>query len=272
MSLRVASLHLYPIKSLGGFSVHEAVLTDRGFGNDRRWMLVDAAGRFVSQREVAVLACLHCSPRMNGFRVTDVRDGSSVDLPWDPGEGEKSEATVWDDRVSLIGAEAEVHTWFTERVGVPVRLGYMPDSSLRGTETQYAKALTSLSDGFPYLLISLASLEALNARLSDPLPMDRFRPNIVIAGGDAFQEDMWKGIRIGDANFRVVKPCARCVITTTDQRSGVRSKEPLLTLATFRQRDNKVYFGMNAVGDDIGTVHVNDAVSVLDRRGVGEAP
>jgi uncharacterized protein YcbX len=117
-----------------------------------------------------------------------------------------------------------------------------------------------LSDGFPYLIISQASLEDLNGRLKEPVGMERFRPNLVIAGGAAFQEDGWRSVRIGTARFDLVKPCGRCIIITTDQRTSERDKEPLRTLATYRSKVNKVLFGMNAVGDAEGTVRVGDLV------------
>ncbi|HMC97582.1 MAG TPA: MOSC N-terminal beta barrel domain-containing protein, partial [Flavobacteriales bacterium] len=242
MSLRVASLHLHPIKSLGGFSVQEAHISDRGFTHDRRWMLVDGNGLFISQRELAAMACLHCSPLDHGFRVTDVRDGDAIYLPWAI-EGEGTVARIWNDRVTVCHAPIGISAWFVEKLGVTCSLVFMPDIMQRKVDPRYANGITSLSDGFPYLIISQASLDDLNARMAHPLPMDRFRPNVVIAGGHAFQEDDWQEIIIGNtmpggrqARFALVKPCGRCAITTTDQRTGERGKEPLRTLATYRRR------------------------------------
>lgn len=268
MNLTLASIHIYPIKSLGGFAVHEARLTDRGLEHDRRWMLIDENGQFLSQREVPGMACLHCTPTVTGIRVNDLRDGSSIDLPWKLQHGETQRAIVWDDAVDLILADERCSDWFSKRVGPTVRLAYMPDGCERGTDERYAKAITSLSDGFPYLIISQASLNELNARLpaTDHIPMDRFRPNLVVAGGAAFQEDQWRRINIGQVAFEVVKPCGRCVITTTDQRTGARGKEPLATLASYRRRAtdaSKVDFGMNAIGDPSGLVRVGDIVREL---------
>lgn len=270
MALSVASLHLYPIKSLGGFPVEEARITDRGFEHDRRWMLVDAEGRFITQREAPTMACLHCSPDQDGFRVTDIRDGSSIDLPWTIAEGEERRATIWSDTVHVLPAPPETSAWFAQHLGVHCRLVFMPDSTQRAVDSLYANGITSLSDGFPYLILSQASLDDLNARISSanslistsahPLPMERFRPNIVIAGGEAYQEDAWKEIAIGNARFSLVKPCARCTITTTDQRTGERGKEPLRTLATYRKHNNGVLFGMNAVAMGGEMVRVGDTV------------
>jgi len=267
MSLSVASLHLHPIKSLGGFAVEEARITDRGFEHDRRWMLVDGNGRFITQREAASMACLHCSPLAEGFRVTDIRDGGTIDLPWTLITGAMQRATVFDDVVQVIHASIEVAAWFSDRIGITCSLTYMPDGSERKVDPRYADGITSLSDGYPYLIISQASLDDLNARMERPLPMERFRPNIVIAGGGAFQEDGWKEVSIGTSRFAVVKPCGRCLITTTDQRTGERGKEPLRTLATYRRRKGlvdevKVDFGMNAMALMGDVVRVGDLVII----------
>ncbi len=268
MMLSLASIHIHPVKSLGGFSVQSARLTDRGLEHDRRWMLIDLAGRFISQREIPQMACLHCTPLDSGFRVTDIRNGASIDLPWSITEGTRSLATVWDDPVQVILASHAFCAWFSERLDAHVSLVFMPDDAERPTDEGYAKAITSLSDGFPFLIISQASLDDLNSRLGpkDQLSMDRFRPNLVIAAGSAFQEDEWRRITIGDVIFDVVKPCARCIIITTDQNTGTRGKEPLATLSRYRRRvsdGSKVDFGMNAVAVPSGSIRVGDGVTVI---------
>jgi len=271
MSLTLGAIHVHPIKSIGGFSVNEARLTDRGLEHDRRWMLVDEDGNFITQREVPAMACLRTTPHGDGFRVTDTRDGATLDLPWTFEGRETRMCSVWSDRVRTMITENAWSTWFSERMGRTAHLVHMPDATKRRTDGRYAKSLTSLSDGFPYLIVSQASLDDLNARGAahaheqkgtwTPMTMHRFRANLVINGGDPFQEDHWRDITIGAARFTVVKPCARCVIITTDQNSGVRGKEPLRTLATYRSKGHKVMFGMNAVGDDAGTVSVGDLVT-----------
>lgn len=261
MSLTLASIHIHPIKSLGGYAVHEARLTDRGLEHDRRWMLVDRAGRFVTQREAPAMARLHCEAQDDGFRVVDTRNGDLLLLPWAFHSKATVEATVWGDRVRVRPGRPEWSTWFSERLGNELNLVFMPDSSLRPVDARYGQGLTSLSDGFPYLIISQASLDDLNARLDAPLPMDRFRPNLVIAGGTPYQEDGWQELAIGTARFSLVKPCSRCTITTTDQRTGERGKEPLRTLSTYRARDGKVLFGMNAVALRGDVVRVGDLVA-----------
>ncbi len=274
MALTVASLHIYPIKSLGGFSVKESRTTERGFEHDRRWMLVDGNGRFISQREAAAMACLHCTPLENGFRVTDLRDGATIDLPWSINSGEQQRAMVWSDAVSVLPASAGISAWFAQKLDAPCTLVFMPEESLRSIDPTYANGITSLSDGFPYLIVSQASLDDLNERITcsrspgggERIPMDRFRPNIVIAGGSAFQEDGWKEVSIGDARFSLVKPCARCAVPTIDQRTGEMGKEPTRTLATYRRRVTeagavKVEFGMNAMGTALRPIQVDDPVT-----------
>ncbi len=256
----LASIHIYPVKSLGGFSVPEVRLTDRGLEHDRRWMLIGPDGRFLSQRECPTMACLHCIPHGAGFRVTDTRNGNVLDLPWSLNHGEQVLAKIWDDPLQLICGPVGMHQWFSEALQRPVRVAYMPDSTVRITDARYAEVPVALNDAFPALIISQASLDELNERLETPVSMERFRPNFVIAGGVPFQEDDWKEITIGAVRFNIVKPCARCVITTTDQRTGARSPEPLRTLAGYRSTGNKVYFGMNATFSIKGSVRVGELV------------
>lgn len=271
MMLTLAQIRIHPVKSLGGFTVSEARLTDRGLEHDRRWMLVDENGSFMTQRELSVLACLHTSAEPDGFRVTDIRDGATLDLPWSMDAGAERMCSVWSDRVRTIAGEQPWSAWFSAQLGRAVDLVYMPDATKRHTDGRYAKGITSLSDGFPFLIVSQASLDDLNARGQAwahehkstwaHVPMERFRPNFVVAGGTPFQEDAWTDIRIGNARFQLVKPCARCVIITTDQSTGERSKEPIRTLATYRSKGNKVMFGMNAMGDATGSIRVGDLVN-----------
>lgn len=268
MALTLASIHRYPIKSLGGHALREARVTPIGLEHDRRWMLIDAEGRFLSQREVPLMALLHTAVADAGFTVTDTRTGDVLTLPWSLAQGETRRASVWDDVVDVLPAPEVLTDWFVQRLPRVQALVFQPPSARRIIDPAYAQGLTSLSDGFPYLIISQASLDDLNGRLAAPLPMDRFRPNLVIGGGDAFQEDGWRSIAIGRTRFALVKPCARCVITTTDQRTGERGPEPLRTLAGYRHRvrangAQAVDFGMNAVCLAGDVVRVGDLVSPL---------
>lgn len=259
-NLVLSEIRIHPVKSLGGFTVQETLLSDRGPSHDRRWMLVDREGRFMTQREIPGMACLHTEPLAKGFAVTDRRTREALELPWSLPDGEERMCTVWSDRVRTRVGAPEWSAWFSARLDLDLTLVNMPDSTRRHTDGRYAKGLTSLSDGFPYLIISQASLDELNTRLKDPVGMERFRPNLVIAGGTPFQEDDWRSITIGGLRFDLVKPCARCTIITTDQATGARQQEPLRTLATYRNNANKVLFGMNTMGPASGSIRVGDLV------------
>lgn len=261
MRTTIASIHVFPVKSLGGFSVDNVRLTDRGLEHDRRWMLIDGEGRFLTQRTLPAMACLHCTPGAAGFTVTDVRNGSCVQVPWALAEGEPVHAQVWEDDVDLLLAPGDLHAWFSDVLQQSARLAYMPNSTVRTTDPKYAEARVALNDAFPALVISQASLDDLNERLETPVPMERFRPNFVIAGGRPYQEDEWKEFVLGVIPFKNVKPCARCVIPNTDQQTGAREKEPLRTLAGYRSVGNKVLFGINVTFEVGGVVRVGDVVS-----------
>lgn len=266
--LTVSELYIYPIKSLGGIALPAAALTDRGFEYDRRWMLVDENNRFLSQREVPVMACLHVSLHSEGLLVINVRKTDFFyRIPFQPASTETITVSVWGEShpAQLVSAEADA--WFSEQLDIPCRLVYMPDSTRRLVDENYAgnKEITSFSDGYPLLIIGQASLDDLNSRLSSPLPMNRFRPNIVFTGGTPFQEDDMKQFGIGDVQFFGVKPCARCVITTTDQETAVKGKEPLKTLNTYRNRNNKIYFGQNLLYHGNGTIRVGDTITFSEQ-------
>jgi len=169
--------------------------------------------------------------------------------------------------VEVLHAPMAMSAWFVEKLGSTCSLVFMPDAAHRPVDAKYARGETSLSDGFPYLIISQASLDDLNTRLDSHVPMNRFRPNLVIAGGTPFQEDTWTSITIGTARFNLVKPCSRCVITTTDQHTGQRGKEPLRTLATFRRNGERILFAVNAVADGHGTITAGDRVVPLAQHG-----
>lgn len=261
--LTISELYIYPIKSLGGISLKEATLTDRGFEHDRRWMLVDANNRFLSQREVAAMALLQVHLHEQGLFVQHKnKPGVNLLIPFEPTTGETIMVTVWSDRCRAQPVSAEADAWFSAQLEIPCRLVFMPASTQRRVDGRYAanKEITSFSDAFPLLLIGQASLNDLNSRLEQPLPMNRFRPNMVFSGGTPYQEDEMKQFAVGDITFFGVKPCARCAITTTDQQTAKRAREPLKTLSTYRQRNNKIYFGQNLLFSGQGTVRVGDAI------------
>jgi uncharacterized protein len=257
-------LYVYPIKSCGGIAVEEWEVDERGLRHDRRWMLVDEAGCFVSQREFPRMALIRVRIEPGGLLV-DAPDMPSLNVPFRPPDGKLRLARVWDDLVESRTVGDDADRWFSEFLQMRCKLVYLPDESVRPVDPTYGRPgdRVGLADGFPFLLISEASLADLNARLERPVPMKRFRPNLVIGGCEPFAEDGWKMLRIGSITFRVAKPCARCAITTVDQTSAATSKEPLRTLARFRKAGTKVLFGQNLIHDGTGILRTGDRVEVV---------
>lgn len=267
----LSSLHIYPVKSLAGISLDVAEVQSRGLQYDRRWMLVDEQGVFVTQRELAELALLGTAiepPFLIVFSRKDPALRVEVPLEIQENELETTAVQVWDDRCEALVLPAEINQWFCDILLRKLQLVFMPDTTRRLTDRRYVSndQPVSFADGFPFLLIGQASLDDLNRRLVNPLPMNRFRPNFVVEGSTAFEEDSWTDFTIGAVPFRGVKPCGRCMITTTDQDTAQRAAEPLKTLATFRQQNHKILFGQNVIlaGDNDGSeIRVGDPVLVM---------
>lgn len=267
--LLLSDIYVYPIKSLGGIRLEAAEVEERGLQYDRRWMLVDDAGVFLTQRKLAEMALLRVALLPDGLQVTHRhKDLYPLHIPYENRGLSSTLVTVWDDICFAYFVSREANRWFSEALGTSCRLVYMPDNSIRLIDPNYAKhgEKTSFSDGFPFLLASQASLDDLNRRLEQPLPMNRFRPNFVVTGSEPFAEDAWKTIRVGSVMFYAPKPTARCLVTTTDQDTAVRGAEPLRTLSSFRKKENKILFGQNLIGLSTGKVRVGDPVRVLESK------
>ncbi|WP_457654464.1 MOSC domain-containing protein [Rhodocaloribacter sp.] len=262
--LTVQALIVYPIKATRGMVVPSAEVEARGLRHDRRWMLVRPDGAALTQRERPRLARIAAAPIAEGLRVA-APGMPPLDVPTPGPHAPRLTVTIWKDRVAGTLAGDHAHRWFSEYLGVEARLVHMPGQTVRPVDPRYAvgAAHVSFADGYPLLLTTTASLDDLNRRLDAPLPMRRFRPNVVVAGAEPYAEDRWRAIRVGAVGFHVVKPCARCVVTTTDPETGARGKEPLRTLATYRRKNDKVYFGQNLIPGGRGTIRVGDAVTVL---------
>ncbi|MFD2228821.1 MOSC domain-containing protein [Alkalimarinus sediminis] len=263
--MKLTAINKYPVKSLKGLSLDSSLIDEFGIENDRRWMLVDSDGRFVTQRKHPIMGTIAVEDRDGLLRFTSA-EGSVLDVQ--AGDFVNSiDAQVWSDNIVALGAGDAISGWFSELLGTPVNLVYMPDSTFRQVDRNYAdyKQRVGFADGFPFLLISEASLEDLNSRLDSPVAMSRFRPNLVVTGCDAFEEDSWQLIRIGDIEFELVKPCSRCIMTTIDEVSLNYGKEPLKTLATYRRNDYGVCFGQNLVHQNQGVLSVGANVEVLKR-------
>lgn len=279
--MHISEINVYPIKSLGGVSQNATFVEKRGLQLDRRWMLVTHDGKFLTQREFPKMATLSVwiEPDGRGLGVAANRFGD-IFVPMNPDSPERQQVTIWNSECEAAVYGAALNEWFSDVIETQVRLVKMPGDTLRSVNERFDSGgdVVSFADGYPLLLTTTASLRDLNSRLETPIGMERFRPNVVIDGAAAFDEDNWERIRIGDASFRITKPCARCVITTVDQLSGVvAGNEPLKTLASFRRAKhvmperfvglgldaNAVLFGTNLIPETVGAViKVGDEVSI----------
>lgn len=265
--MRLAHLNVFPVKALRGMPVASSSVEPWGLRDDRRWMVVDAAGRFVTQRTHGGMALIAAAPTATGIVLR--ADGVALEVGRPDQEAPEIEVEIWRDRLRARLASAAASHLLSERLGIACRLVWMHDTFARPTDPDHAPhgGTVSFADGFPVLVATLASLGALNAHLPAPVPMTRFRPNLVIEGGQAWEEDRWRRIRIGNVSFAVVKPCARCIVTTIDPETGLRpdKAEPLRTLGRLR-RDARggVMFGQNLIPENSGILRVGDEMEVLE--------
>lgn len=263
--MHLAALGLHPLKSGRALSPQVAAVEPAGLRHDRRWMIVDAAGRFVSQREDPRLGRIVPSIDDDALRLS-APGAPDLTVPLRPAAGPARRVTIWDDEVEARGCGDAADTWVEGVLGAGHRLVVLADPTARPADPAYAREgdAVSFADGFPYLLTTTASLDELTRRAGTALTMARFRPNLVVAGATPFEEDRWRRIRVGEVVFRVVKPCARCVVTTLDPDTLEAGPEPLRTLARFRAVDGKVHFGQNLLLDGGGTLRVGDPVEVVE--------
>jgi uncharacterized protein YcbX len=261
VSLRLAGLNIYPIKSARGIALDHSEVDEFGLAYDRRWMVVDGAGGFLSQRSHPRMALV--APGIRGELLRIEAPGmAALEIPLHPPAAVATAVTVWDDTCSATWLGERPARWFAEYLGTGCSLVHMADHVVRPADQPFAppNSRVSFADGFPFLLISEESLADLNGRLAQPLPMNRFRPNLVVAGGQPYVEDGWGRIEIGGIGLRVVKPCGRCVVTTSDQSTGERGQEPLRTLATYRKVGGEVMLGQYVVHENIGDLRIGDPV------------
>ena len=274
VELTLTGLRRYPVKSCRGEDLDSCEVEPWGLAGDRRWMVVDPAGKVVTAREANRLVLVDPQLTDRGLRLTAPGIG---DLVIDRPEARPLlDVQIWDDRLAARLADDDASDWFSTVIGRELRLVYLDDPRRRPVDPDYAKPdeVVSLADGFPLLLATEESLAQLNAWIADgprpedgPLPMTRFRPNLVVRGATPFAEDDWLRVRVGEAIFRVVKPCDRCVLTTIDPVTAVRTKEPLVTLARHRKRGSKILFAVNVIPEEpYETVRVGDPVEVLAAR------
>ena len=280
MSPRLTSIHRFPVKSLRGEPLEQAQVEPWGLAGDRRWMLIDPDGQAITAREVNAMLLIRPEITADGLLVSG--SGLPTLETRTPDPGDQVPVAVFDSTFTAAPAGPEADAWFTTALGTPARLVHLDDPGRRPTDPLFSEAddRVSFADGYPLLLTTEESLAALNDTVvegartdGEPLPMTRFRPNLVVAGVEPWTEDDWRLIRIGDAVFRAVKGCARCVMTTVDPETGVRGKEPIASLARVRKWDGATWFGINLVPDSPGaTIRVGDDLEVLEAVEPGAGP
>jgi uncharacterized protein YcbX len=265
----LASRLIYPLKGGRAVDLDRATVEPWGLAGDRRWLLVDADCQFISQRRHPALARVVITPGP-GPDITASSDGCPSLLVTAPDDSaEQLKVTVWRSTVLAASAGTEADAWFSAFLGEPVRLVYLDDPTRRAVDPEYGRDgdTVSFADGYPLLLTSTGSLGQLNQWLAaaghQPVPMNRFRPNVVVTGYPPWAEDHWRRIRIGDAAFRVAKPCGRCVVTTTDQATGERGSQPLKMLAARRRFGKDLVFGQNLIPDSPGHIRVGDPIEII---------
>jgi len=263
--LTLSEINIYPIKSLAGISLQSAIVEERGLKYDRRWVLVDDTNTFFTQRDFPEMALIKVAVESEGLRLSHkTKNVESLVVPFDFNFSKKNKVVIWNDNIEGEFYNKQIDDWFSEIIGIKCHLVKMPESTERVVDEKYAKdKIVSFADGYPFLIIGQSSLDELNSRIEIPLPMNRFRPNFVFKGGKPFEEDHWKRFNIGNVKFEAVKPCARCVITTTDQETAELAKEPLLTLSKFRKVGNEVMFGMNVICHSNGQIKLGDEIGLL---------
>lgn len=261
--MQLSGITIYPVKSCAGIDLDQVSLDRFGPSGDRRWLVVDESGRFISQREQARMALVKVERLREGIRMALGDTSTEVAVPAD--NAREMRVTVWRDCVRALLTDDSAAQWLSTQLGLPCRLVYMPDSCQRLVDGLYAREgeTVSFADGFPLLLISQSSLDDLNSRLDKPVPMNRFRPNLVVSGCAPFAEDGWRRIRIGGVEFEVAKPCSRCVIPSIDQATAERDGQINRVLASYRRVNGQVMFGQNLLYQGAGRLAVGDAVSVL---------
>ncbi|MGW6689042.1 MOSC domain-containing protein [Streptomyces sp. NPDC054961] len=272
-NLHVQALHVHPVKSLAGTAPGEVAVEPWGLAADRRWAVVDSEGTVITQRQQPRLALASARP-LGGGGVSLSAPGMAdltVDVP-EPGPLEP--VVLFGKKIETVVAARAAADWFSAYLGVPARMVHMDDPVVRRpVDPDYALPgeTVSLADAYPLLIATLASLDALNSLIAQgdhpgegPLPMNRFRPNVVVSGAGAWDEDGWRRIAIGDAEFRGARECGRCIVTTTDQETAERGKEPLMTLGKHRRIGKSLAFGRQLVPVRLGTIRVGDEVRVLE--------
>lgn len=263
--MHVSELYRYPVKSLRGERLDAAELDGFGVVGDRRWMVVDPEGRFLTQRELPQMTRVQARHLAGGLRLTHSADRDCIEVPV-PSSGVEIEVTVWRDRCVARLADSASNRWLSAKLGRECRLVFMPSDSVRVVDPAFGAPgdRVGFADGFPLLLIGAGSLQSLNERLEQPVTIERFRPNVVVSTSEPHVEDGWRRIALGGVECAVVKPCSRCSIPRIDPETGGRGPEPMATLGTYRRNASRqVLFGQNLIHRGRGVVRLGDPVSRL---------
>ena len=271
-SIRLSAITIFPVKSLAGINLSSCAVTRTGLQYDRKWMLVDETGNFLSQRKLPRMALIKTAITENHL-ILSAPGKDDLYLPLAPTDGELTSCIVWEDLCTALKVSELADQWLSTFLQTNCRLVYFPESSNRYVDPDYGQIQdrVAFSDGFPFLLIAENSLNALNTAMQLTLPMSRFRPNLVVSGCGAYEEDTWREIAIGEITFRLPKPCSRCAVPAIDQETAAIGKEPLTTLNRTRKWQHKVYFGQNALHNSLGVLSVGDSVTILE-TGTAQPP
>lgn len=263
--LELGAIWVFPVKSMRGFSVSQWPVDARGLRYDRQWMLVDKRGNYVTMRQLPRMGVIRSAIRDEQLVLSHPEHGECA-LPLEAPQGDSIAVTIWRHETRGIGVGKEVDSWLEQVLGRPVRLVCMPDDEQRGVDPDYAEPQdrVGFADGFPFLVASSQSLRDFNRSMGRDMDMERFRANLVVDGGQAWQEDHWRRIQVGDIPFRTTKPCSRCSLPNVDLLSAERQDEPLKTLERVRRSGKNTYFGVNSLHDCQGLLSVGDAVKVLE--------
>jgi uncharacterized protein YcbX len=264
MNPRVTAIYIYPIKSLAGISVPSVSFCQTGLSHDRRWMLVDRNNRFITQREFKQLCLFKVELVTNQLLVS--YEGDAISIPLTIDTGDSTIVSIWDCSVECLRAAEVINKWFSSKLEHDVSLVYMPNDTVRTINPNHIvnNEQVSFADGYPLLIIGEGSVRELQSKLKEPISFDRFRPNLVVSSVIAHEEDTWQHFTINQLTYRGIKPCKRCSVITINQQSAKTSAEPLKTLATYRQFDHHILFGLNVAPPVKGTVSVGDTIEVTD--------
>jgi len=261
----LAAIHIFPLKSCAPLPLAQARVQSRGLEHDRRWLLVDENSTFITARKY---------PRMTLIRAVPSVDGLQLDAPGMPttrvrvpDASRRTSAVVWDDTVAPLAGDDESAAWLSEFLGFTCRLVYMDDACARPVDPARAQPgdVVSFADSHPLTVLSASAIDQLNSKLAQPIPAQRFRPNLLIDGVEPHAEDSWKRIRIGEVELDLLGPCVRCQFPTIDFDTGVPDPtgEPIRTLTKYRRSPKGVIFSQNAIPRQLGTIRVGDPVDVL---------